>query len=113
MPRTPRRSTRPRDSRPGRRSRFRRGNRRSRRAYRERSAETGRRRPLRVLHSRAMEHPITLVVNDDLQRSRLTVFFRGLLAIVPFIWLMLWGIAAVVAHIIAWFAALFTKRVPL
>jgi hypothetical protein len=59
-----------------------------------------------------MEHPITLVVADDLRRSRLTVFFRGLLAIPPFIWLMLWGIAAFVAHIIAWFAALFTKRVP-
>ena len=59
-----------------------------------------------------MEHPITLVVTDDLRRSRLTVFFRGLLAILPFIWLMLWGIAAFVAHIIAWFAALFTKRVP-
>src|SRR5271169_4066271 len=42
MRRTPRRSTRLRDSQPGRRNRFRRGNRRSRRAHRERSAETGR-----------------------------------------------------------------------
>lgn len=65
-----------------------------------------------VLHSRPMEHPITLVVTDDLRRSRLTVFFRLLLAIPHFVWLYLWGIAALVAQIIAWFAALFTKRVP-
>jgi len=59
-----------------------------------------------------MGHPITLVVTDDLQRNRLTVFFRGLLAIPHLIWLMLWGIAAAIAWIVAWFAALFTKRVP-
>jgi hypothetical protein len=27
------------------------------------------------------EHPIRLVVSDDLRRSRLTVFFRALLAL--------------------------------
>jgi hypothetical protein len=59
-----------------------------------------------------MEHPIQLVVTDDLNRNRLTVFFRLLLALPHFVWLMLWGIAALFAHIIAWFAALFTKRVP-
>lgn len=59
-----------------------------------------------------MDHPIKLVVTDDLRRSRLTVFFRLLLAIPLFIWLLLWGIAAAVATVIAWFAALFTKRVP-
>jgi hypothetical protein len=57
-------------------------------------------------------HPITLVVTDDLKRSRVTVFFRLLLAIPHFIWLYLWGIAAFIVWIIAWFAALFTKRVP-
>ena len=41
-------------------------------------------------------HPIHLVVTDDLQRSRLTVFFRLLLVIPHFIWLSLWGIAVVV-----------------
>jgi uncharacterized protein DUF4389 len=59
-----------------------------------------------------MDHPIKLVVTDGLRRSRLTVFFRLLLAIPHFIWIYLWGIAAFIALVIAWFAALFTKRVP-
>ena len=59
-----------------------------------------------------MSHPITLVVTDDLRRSRVTVFFRALLVIPHFIWLMLWSIPATFALIVAWFAALFTKRVP-
>lgn len=59
-----------------------------------------------------MDHPIQLVVTDDLRRSRLTVFFRLLLAIPHLVWLWLWGIAACIALVIAWFAALFTKRVP-
>jgi hypothetical protein len=59
-----------------------------------------------------MDHPIKLVVTDDLRRSRLTVFFRLLLAIPHFIWIYLWAIAAAVVLLIAWFAALFTKRVP-
>jgi len=57
-------------------------------------------------------HPIRLIVTDDLRRSRLTVFFRLLLAIPHFIWVTIWGIAAGVVVLIAWFAALFTKRVP-
>lgn len=59
-----------------------------------------------------MDHPIRLVVTDDLRRSRLTVFVRLLLAIPHFIWIYLWGIAALIVLVIAWFAALFTKRVP-
>ena len=59
-----------------------------------------------------MDHPIHLLVTDDLRRNRLTVFFRLLLALPHFVWLFLWGIAALFAHIVAWFAALFTKRVP-
>ena len=59
-----------------------------------------------------MDHPIQLVVEDDLNRNRLTVFFRLLLAIPHFIWLALWGIAAWIVWIVAWFAALFTARVP-
>lgn len=59
-----------------------------------------------------MDHPTRLVVTDDLKRSRLTVFFRGPLVIAPMIWLMLWSIPAVFVLLIAWFAALFTKRVP-
>jgi hypothetical protein len=57
-------------------------------------------------------HPIGLIVTDDLERSRLTVFFRLLLVIPHVIWLYLYGIAASVAVLIAWFAALFTGRVP-
>jgi uncharacterized protein DUF4389 len=57
-------------------------------------------------------HPIRLVVNDDLQRNRLTVFFRLLLAIPHLIWLTLWGIVAVLAGIANWFATLFAGRSP-
>ena len=32
------------------------------------------------------QHPVRLVVSDDLQRNRLTVFFRLILAIPHFIW---------------------------
>ena len=39
-------------------------------------------------------HPIGLVVTDDLARSRLTTFFRLILAIPAVIWLALWGIVA-------------------
>jgi hypothetical protein len=59
-----------------------------------------------------MDHPITLVVEDDLRRSRLTVLFRLLLAIPHYIWLYLWGIAATIAALVAWVAALVTGRVP-
>jgi hypothetical protein len=62
--------------------------------------------------SQAAPHPVDLVVTDDLRRSRLTVFFRLLLAIPQFIWLSLWGIAAYVVYFIAWWIALFTGRVP-
>jgi hypothetical protein len=58
------------------------------------------------------DHPIGLIVADDLQRNRLTVFFRLLLAIPHLIVLYIWGIAVFFAVIIAWFAALFTTRVP-
>ena len=57
-------------------------------------------------------HPIGLIVNDDLRRSRLTVFFRLLLVIPHLIWLALWGLVAELALLVAWFAALFTGRVP-
>ena len=58
------------------------------------------------------DHPIGVVVDDDLRRNRLTVFFRLLLAIPQAVWLGLWGIVAYVAWIVAWFAALATGRVP-
>ncbi len=58
------------------------------------------------------EHPIRLVVTDDLQRDRLTVFFRGLLAIPHFIWLALWSIAALLAAVVNWLATLVRGRSP-
>ena len=57
-------------------------------------------------------HPVRLLVEDDLRRSRLTVFFRLLLAIPHLIWLLLWSIAAFFAAIAGWFAALFTGQLP-
>ena len=58
------------------------------------------------------DHPIRLTVDDDLRRSRLTAFFRLLLAIPHFIWFGLWSIAVVVAAIVTWFAALVKGRAP-
>jgi len=58
------------------------------------------------------EHPVRLVVEGDLRRNRLTVFFRLLLAIPHIIWVLLWTIAVVVAAIVGWIAALFSGRLP-
>jgi hypothetical protein len=58
------------------------------------------------------QHPIRLVVNDDLHRNRLTVFFRLILAIPHLLWATLWGVIAVLAGIVNWFATLFTGRSP-
>ncbi|HEY4347332.1 MAG TPA: DUF4389 domain-containing protein [Gaiellaceae bacterium] len=60
----------------------------------------------------AQTHPIGMVDSDDLRRSRVTVFFRILLAIPHFIFMALWGIAAEIALFFAWLIALFTGRVP-
>jgi Domain of unknown function (DUF4389) len=57
-------------------------------------------------------HPVRLALTDDLHRSRLTVFFRFLLAIPHFIWLGLFTVGAFVVGIVNWFATLFTGRSP-
>ncbi|HEX8714851.1 MAG TPA: DUF4389 domain-containing protein, partial [Solirubrobacteraceae bacterium] len=57
-------------------------------------------------------HPVRLLVEDDLQRSRLTVFFRALLAIPHFIWIGLWGVAVALATIVNWLATLARGRSP-
>jgi hypothetical protein len=64
------------------------------------------------MQTAADEHPIGLILTDDLQRSRLTVFFRLLLVIPHVIVLYIWGIVACVAVIVAWLVAIFTGRVP-
>jgi len=58
-------------------------------------------------------HPIRMVVHDDLRRSRLTVFFRLLLAIPHLIWLTIWTYATgyIVAPI-AWLLTLIMGRLP-
>ncbi|HEU0246212.1 MAG TPA: DUF4389 domain-containing protein [Gaiellaceae bacterium] len=58
------------------------------------------------------QHAVRIVVTDDLERPRLTVLFRLLLAIPHFVWLVLWTVAAFFAAVAAWFAALATGRVP-
>jgi hypothetical protein len=62
---------------------------------------------------RPSQHPVHLIGDpEDLRRSRLTVFFRLLLAIPHFIWLALWNVAAVIVAVIAWFATLITGTPP-
>jgi hypothetical protein len=58
------------------------------------------------------EHPVKLVVEDDLQRNRLTVFFRLILAIPHFIFVFLWTIAVVFAAIVNWIATLVQGQPP-
>jgi hypothetical protein len=65
-----------------------------------------------VTETQSDRHPIGLIVEDDLKRTRLTVFFRFLLAIPQLIWIALWGIVVYLAVLVAWFAALVTGRVP-
>jgi Domain of unknown function (DUF4389) len=57
-------------------------------------------------------HPIGLVVEDDLKRNRLTVFFRLLLAIPQLIWVYFYGWIAGIVAFVAWLVAIFTGRVP-
>jgi hypothetical protein len=60
----------------------------------------------------AQDHPISIVVTDDLKRSRLTVFFRALLAIPQLILLVLWATVVELAAIVNWFATLIMGRSP-
>jgi hypothetical protein len=55
-----------------------------------------------------MSHPVKLLLSDDLERKRITVFFRLLLAIPLFVWLWLWGIAVVVTTVFNWLVTLAT-----
>jgi Domain of unknown function (DUF4389) len=57
-------------------------------------------------------YPVTFKADYVEKRSRLTTFFRLLLAIPHVIFLYFYGLAAGVVVIIAWFALLFTGRYP-
>ena len=56
--------------------------------------------------------PIRIVVTDDLERSRLTVFFRIILAIPHLVVVTLWGIAAVAVSVVLWLALVFEGKAP-
>jgi hypothetical protein len=58
------------------------------------------------------EHSVWLTLDDDLRRSRLTVFFRLLLSLPHFVWLTLWSLAIVPAAFVTWIAALIAGRPP-
>ncbi len=58
------------------------------------------------------EHPVRIVVPDDLRRNRLTVFFRLILAIPLFLWFAIWTVVAIVVSFFAWLIALFLGRLP-
>lgn len=57
-------------------------------------------------------HPLRLQVDDDLRRSRLTVFFRLLLFVPHAIWLYVWSLVAEVVVLVAWMVALVSGRLP-
>jgi hypothetical protein len=59
-----------------------------------------------------MMHPVRVVVTDDLQRSRLTVFFRLFLAIPHYLWALLIGSAVAVCVFVNWFILLVKGRTP-
>jgi hypothetical protein len=57
-------------------------------------------------------HPIQVVVEDDLRRSRLTVFFRLLLATPHLLWFLLWSVQTIIVVVLNWFATLIKGRSP-
>lgn len=56
--------------------------------------------------------PVRMEIGDDLQRSRLTVFFRFPLAVPHLVWLWLWGVLALLAAIVNWLATLIVGTSP-
>jgi Domain of unknown function (DUF4389) len=58
------------------------------------------------------DDPVTIANDEDLRRSRLTVFFRLLLALPHLVWLTLWTLIALLAVIASWFATLFSGEPP-
>lgn len=58
------------------------------------------------------QHPVRLIVRDDLERRRLTVALRLVLAIPLAIWLAGWSILALGLSVVNWFATLALGRAP-
>ncbi|HEX4745601.1 MAG TPA: DUF4389 domain-containing protein [Gaiellaceae bacterium] len=63
-------------------------------------------------YSELPQHPVRLVVADELVRPRVTVLFRFFLAIPHFVWITLWSLAVVFVAFAAWLVALVIGRVP-
>jgi hypothetical protein len=59
-----------------------------------------------------LPHPIRLTVADDLERSRLTVFFRLFLMIPHFAWWYVWSSIIAILVIVNWFAVLIRGDTP-
>jgi hypothetical protein len=57
-------------------------------------------------------YPVRVVVTDDLVRSRLTVFFRAILAIPHYIWAFLLGTVVALLVFVNWFILLVKARTP-
>jgi hypothetical protein len=56
--------------------------------------------------------PIRLALADDLERGRLTVFFRLVICIPFFIWLGLWSVLAFFAALLSWLVTLVRGQSP-
>lgn len=59
-----------------------------------------------------MSYPVTFEADYVERRNRLTTFFRLIMAIPLAIWLYIYGIVALIAVVIAWFAIVITGRYP-
>jgi hypothetical protein len=59
-----------------------------------------------------MSYPVTFEMDYAERRSRLTTFFRYMLAIPHFVFFYLYSIVFFVVWIVSWFALLFTARWP-
>lgn len=59
-----------------------------------------------------VSYPVTFEADYVESRNRLTTFFRLILAIPLVIWLVVYGIVAEIAIVIAWFAILITGEYP-
>ncbi len=59
-----------------------------------------------------MGYPVTFSVDYVEHRSRLTTFFRLLLAIPIAIWIYIYGLFATVATVLAWFSLVIAARYP-
>lgn len=59
-----------------------------------------------------MSYPVSLEIDYERRHSRLTTFFRGLLAVPHIVFLYAYTIVFLVVLVIAWFALLLTARWP-